>query len=179
MKYVNLKDFKKVIDSSETAKLIKFTNCYLCMNSELILDDLWVKGCKIQDSEKLFFVDKVSPEIIVDCNGAIISPGFIDIQINGGYGYDFSDLSQDIELSLKEISKNLTQFGVTGFCPTLVCSTNNVYRTILSKKYTMPEDNSQIVGFHIEGPFLSEHKKGMHKVEFIKNEFGADPIQVY
>lgn len=177
MKYDNVKDFQKFINSTDSNKLIKFTNCYLCRNSELVLDDLWIKDRKIQDSEKLFFVDKLSPEIIIDCSGGIISPGFIDIQINGGYGYDFSDLSHDVGLSLKVVSGNLVKFGVTGFCPTLICATKDVYQYILSQHYDLPNGNSQIFGFHIEGPFLSKSKSGMHKKELIKNDFGVNPVE--
>ena len=178
MKYKNLNYFQEFFNLTKSTQLIKFTNCYLCKDSKLILEDLWIKDGKIQDAEHLFYIEKVSADLIIDCDGTIISPGFIDIQINGGFGYDFSDMSQDIGISLNVVGKKLVEFGVTGFCPTLVCSTNKLYIQVLSRDYKPSEGNSQVLGFHLEGPFLSATKCGMHDKELIPNDFGEDPIKV-
>lgn len=46
-------------------------------------EDLWVREGKILNPEKLFFDEKGSADIQLDCKGSIIAPGFIDVQING------------------------------------------------------------------------------------------------
>ena len=59
-------------------------------------------------------------DIVIDCTGLLIVPGFIDIQINGAFGVDFSTLPEDpsaIERDVQAVSKGLLQFGVTSFCP--------------------------------------------------------------
>lgn len=46
-------------------------------------EDLWVREGKILNPEKLFFDEKGSADIQLDCKDSIIAPGFIDVQING------------------------------------------------------------------------------------------------
>lgn len=46
-------------------------------------EDLWVRDGKILNPEKLFFDEKGSADIQLDCKDSIITPGFIDVQING------------------------------------------------------------------------------------------------
>ena len=66
--------------------IIKFYNCLLLRNHDLVRDDLWIRGSKILDPENHFFNHKHLPDREIDCKGAIISPGFIDVQINGKFG---------------------------------------------------------------------------------------------
>ena len=49
--------------------------------------DVWVRDGKIVDHMKLFYGEKVTPDKVLDCNGLIVAPGFIDIQINGTCEY--------------------------------------------------------------------------------------------
>ena len=63
--------------------LFKYTNCRLIKDGCLIKDDLWVRDGIILNPEEIFFAEKVSSDIVVNCEGAIICPGFIDVQING------------------------------------------------------------------------------------------------
>lgn len=63
--------------------LIQFKNCHLLRNHQIITDDLWVRNGKIVDPEKVFFDEKRTADTVIDCQNAIIAPGFIDIQING------------------------------------------------------------------------------------------------
>lgn len=66
-----------------TGDIVQFKNCRLIRNHEIIVDDLWIQNGKIIDPEPVFFDHKVCSATKIDCNGAIIAPGFIDIQING------------------------------------------------------------------------------------------------
>lgn len=52
---------------------------------ELESRDIWVRGGKIVDPPHLFFRERRSPDVILDCSDHIVAPGFIDIQINGGF----------------------------------------------------------------------------------------------
>lgn len=62
---------------------IQFINCKILRNHKIIKEDLWVRNGKIINPEKVFFDEKVQSDRKVDCKGALIAPGFIDIQING------------------------------------------------------------------------------------------------
>ena len=63
--------------------LFHFKNCRVLRDHEIVTDDLWVREGKIVDPRKLFWEEKSEADIQVDCHNLIISPGFIDVQING------------------------------------------------------------------------------------------------
>lgn len=64
-------------------QLIQFINCRLVRNHQLIIDDLWVRDGKIINPEPVFFDERATANKRIDCGGAIIAPGYIDLQING------------------------------------------------------------------------------------------------
>jgi N-acetylglucosamine-6-phosphate deacetylase len=49
----------------------------------MLEEDLWVRDGKIVNPEKIFYDEKIDSDIKIDCAGALISPGYIDLQING------------------------------------------------------------------------------------------------
>lgn len=63
--------------------LLQFTNCRLVRDHKLIQDDLWVRNGKIINPEPVFFDERSKAHRRIDCGGAIIAPGYLDIQING------------------------------------------------------------------------------------------------
>ena len=70
-------------DRSCSHRLVRFSNCTLLRNHQIICDDLWVRDGKILNPEKVFFDERIRADVIVDCCGFLIVPGFIDVQING------------------------------------------------------------------------------------------------
>jgi N-acetylglucosamine-6-phosphate deacetylase len=69
--------------SNVESGLLQFKNCRLLRNHQIIKDDIWVRNGKIVNPEKVFFDEKISAHKRFDCLGALVSPGFIDLQING------------------------------------------------------------------------------------------------
>lgn len=63
--------------------LTQFKNCHILRDHKIIREDLWVRDGKIIDPENIFFDERNFADEQVDCCGALVSPGFIDIQING------------------------------------------------------------------------------------------------
>ncbi len=63
--------------------VMQFRNCRILQNQEIVKDDLWVSNGTILDPEKVFFDTRVNADIQIDCHNCLISPGFIDVQING------------------------------------------------------------------------------------------------
>ena len=64
--------------------VVKFEGGYICSDGgTLDVGDVWVQWGKIIDPLKLFYESQKSPDVILDCRGVIVAPGFIDIQING------------------------------------------------------------------------------------------------
>ena len=70
-------------DTCHDSRLFQFCNCRLLRDHRIIVDDLWVRNGKIMNPEKLFFDEQVIADVVVDCNGQLIAPGFIEVQING------------------------------------------------------------------------------------------------
>ena len=90
-----------------------FRNCQLLKNHLLLNEDLWVENGVIIDPQKLFYSGRTFDKE-VNCQGAIVSPGFIDLQINGGFGVDFTFDITDAETAkdcLTKVSKGLVQHG--------------------------------------------------------------------
>ncbi|XP_014745731.1 PREDICTED: putative N-acetylglucosamine-6-phosphate deacetylase isoform X3 [Sturnus vulgaris] len=94
-------------------------------------EDLWVREGKILNPEKLFFDEKGSADVQLDCKDSIIAPGFIDVQINGGFGVDFSLATDDFKSGIDLVGQKILSHGVTSFCPTLVTSPSSVYHQVL------------------------------------------------
>lgn len=160
-------------------KVIQFVNCKILRNHSIYEDIFLVCGGKIIDPEKVFFEEKRKPDIIIDLKGCIVSPGFIDVQINGGFGVDFThDLFQNPE-GLNIVAKGILAYGVTSFCPTLVTSTPQNYRRVLH--LLSPRKGglrgASILGAHVEGPFINKKKMGAHNAEYI-SELSNGPASV-
>lgn len=104
------------------------------------------------------------PETVIDAH--IVSPGLIDMQVNGAYGREVSADPGDID----HISKNLLQTGVTAWLPTVVTAFADFYPPIF-EMWKKKDDAAGAVplGLHLEGPFLSPEKKGAHRIECIEN----------
>ena len=92
----------------------KFTNCHILRNNEIMKEDLWVRAGRIINPQPLFFEEKIGPNEIIDCKGALIAPGLIDMQINGGFGVDFSTDMKDeatVNECIRKVAKGLLAHG--------------------------------------------------------------------
>ncbi|EIW72457.1 hypothetical protein TREMEDRAFT_58621 [Tremella mesenterica DSM 1558] len=113
---------------------------------------------------------------VIDCMGGTISPGMVDIQINGGFGVDLSEFTSPIEYltGLDKLSEELLRMGVTSYVPTVISQKPEVYKKILpllmeraGKSPKLGVLSATPLGFHVEGPFLAPLKKGCHPSENI------------
>lgn len=96
----------------------------------------------------------------LNLEGLIISPGFIDIHAHGGRGYDFMDGSME---SCRIIAQHKAEMGVTAFlATTLTALTDDIDRALECIARFMAEETvyKNILGIHMEGPFISPEKKG-------------------
>lgn len=98
---------------------------------------------------------------IHDVGDALLLPGFIDTQVNGGGGVLFGD-APTVE-TLRRIGAAHARFGTTGFLPTLISGDFNLIRAaIAAVEAAMETGVPGVLGIHIEGPFLNAARKGIH-----------------
>ncbi|WP_338562159.1 N-acetylglucosamine-6-phosphate deacetylase [Erwinia sp. E_sp_B04_7] len=102
--------------------------------------------------------------------GAIIAPGFIDLQLNGCGGVQFND---DIEALSVETLNTMQQAneksGCTSFLPTLITSTDEMMkRAVDVMRAYLAQNANKALGLHLEGPWLSPRKPGTHNPALIR-----------
>ncbi len=104
----------------------------------------------------------------IDLNGANLSPGFIDLQLNGCGGVMFNDEITAETIHTMHLA-NLKS-GCTSFLPTLITSSDeNMRQAIKAEREYQSKYNNHSLGLHLEGPYLNIEKKGIHSVDFIRN----------
>ncbi|KAK3998361.1 putative N-acetylglucosamine-6-phosphate deacetylase [Cladorrhinum sp. PSN332] len=156
----------------------KFTNCRLVRGDALVWEDVWVSALtgKILQSQAAFYDEFITPDQTVNLGGRILSPGFIDCQLNGAFGFNFSTDRDDMSeygKQLRGLNKKLVETGVTSYLPTVTSQTSSLYHRVLP--YLAPSGSSRLalagsesLGAHVEGPFLSPAKNGIHDVSVLR-----------
>ena len=103
----------------------------------------------------------VAGEPGVDLEAGYLLPGFIDAQVNGGGGVLFTDTPT--VAAIVTIGAAHRRFGTTGFLPTLISDDlATVATAIRAVDEAICAGVPGVLGIHIEGPFLSRHRKGIH-----------------
>ncbi len=106
-------------------------------------------------------------EKVLDLEGKILSPGFIDLQLNGCGGVLFNDaITRETLEIMNETNK---KYGCTSFLPTLITSPDEKIEEALNLIKNMKDkENIGVLGLHIEGPYISLEKKGIHRPEYVR-----------
>jgi N-acetylglucosamine-6-phosphate deacetylase len=162
-----------------TSGVIKFTNCLLVKGNNLVNEDLWVSSVtgKILNGQEILYEHRTAPEEIVDLGGRILSPGLIDTQLNGAYGFDFSVVPEDGAVAYSKgvlrVNRSLVSTGVTSYLPTLTSQRPDVYQKTLpflgpSGAARDASYGAESLGAHCEGPFLNPTKNGIHNASVLQ-----------
>lgn len=104
---------------------------------------------------------------VIDVQGAIVSPGFINIHVHGANGADVMDATEE---ALETIGRFLQTTGVTAYLPTtLTAPYDRIERALEAARDARKKASpgAAILGVHMEGPFLDIKHKGAHDESFI------------
>ena len=103
----------------------------------------------------------------IDGTGLHLVPGFIDLQLNGAIGLDFTTEPR----SIWPVAAHLPRYGVTSFLPTIITSPLTAVAAAQEALTTGPPTGfcgATPLGLHLEGPFLSGYKKGAHNPQYLR-----------
>lgn len=101
-----------------------------------------------------------------DLAGRTVLPGFIDCQVNGGGGVLFND--QPGVAGIRAIGAAHRRFGTTGFLPTLISDVpEKMPIAVAAVDAAIAQGVPGVLGIHLEGPFISRERKGVHAAAFL------------
>lgn len=121
-------------------------------------------------------VDAVGPEAEeaagpgarrLDADGMLLAPGFIDLQLNGALGHDFTGEPE----AMWEVGSGLARFGVTAFLATIISpSPELVARAAAAWRAGPPPEHrgAEPIGLHLEGPYIAPARRGAHPEELLR-----------
>lgn len=144
---------------------------YVIKSKNIFTEEGIIDGYIIINNNKIENVQSGSysgGDSVYDYQNAYILPGFIDIHIHGGYGEDAMDASFE---GLKHLSKSLLSEGTTSFLPTTMTQSNeNIIQALQNIKNVHNDEyeGAEILGVHLEGPFISEEKIGAQNPKYVQ-----------
>lgn len=143
-------------------KYLLIKNANAIIGDKVVACDILINGNII---ECVGSIGEISENCeILDAEGNFVSPGFIDLHVHGGGGFDFMDCTVE---AFCEISKTHLLNGTTTIVPTAVSSSlENTLNFIKTCKEAM-NICQNIYGVHLEGPYISKAQKGAHKEHFL------------
>lgn len=139
------------------AKVSCIINGKLLRNRQWVRDSLWIKEGKFIEPQK-------HADEEFDVKGLLIVPGFIDLQVNGAFGYDFTLQPESVDL----VRRQLPRFGVTSFLPTVITTSLEQYRQSLPLLQPRRGSGAEILGIHLEGPCFNPLFAGAHPKPLIR-----------
>lgn len=140
-------------------------------NGTIVADSLINNGTVIVEEGKITHVcEKLKGDRVlgglnldgfktIDAGGCYVAPGLIDIHIHGCNGAELMDGTHD---ALRTMARYLARTGVTAFLPTTVTASKEKTRQIaeLVAAFENQAGEAQLLGIHLEGPYINEAKKG-------------------
>jgi len=142
-------------------------NAKFLIGNEILEDKVLLFNEKIVDIlDDLILSDSDKIELI-DAKGAFVSAGFIDLHMHGSGGADVMDASPE---ALNLISKTLVKTGTTSFlATTMTMSTQEIDKALQNiQEHAKNVSGAQIVGIHLEGPFINPDKHGAQDKHYVQ-----------
>jgi N-acetylglucosamine-6-phosphate deacetylase len=138
----------------------------ICPHGILLRGSVWIQDGKIKwISDQPMSISGIPG---MDLNGLYLSPGFIDIHLHGGGGFDFMDAE---ETAVLEIARLHALYGTTSILPTtLTSTTEHLYHTLEVCESLIGKNipGARLLGVHIEGPYFAYHQRGAQNPKYIR-----------
>jgi len=141
------------------------------VNAKILYEDEVVEGKVLCFDKKIV---KIADEAqldgleFIDANGAYVSAGFVDLHIHGSGGADVMDATSE---ALDTISSTLLQTGTTSFlATTMTMSKEHIDNALQNIQQNAQElTGAQILGVHLEGPFINAVKHGAQDKKYVQS----------
>jgi N-acetylglucosamine-6-phosphate deacetylase len=132
------------------------------------------------DGRIIAIVPEADPRLaratVHDLHEALLLPGFLDLQVNGGGGVLFND--EPTVAGIRAIGAAHRRHGTTGFLPTLISDDLSVVaQAIAAVQEAIASGVPGVLGIHIEGPYLNQLRKGVHNSALIRRP-DADIVEL-
>lgn len=148
----------------------------LIKNCKIIFEDRIEEGSVLIENGKIKEINPSNYEgETIDAKGQYLSPGFVDIHIHGAGGHDTMDGTFE---AINEIAKTIAKFGTTSFTPTtmtVAIEDINKAMLVIKKAKTEGTDGANVLGAHLEGPFISPNAIGAQNPNFLQ----APSVETY
>lgn len=140
-------------------------------NGTIVTDELINRGTIVTLGDRIMYVgdEEEGAKIkkaaipgvfeIIDARGGMIAPGFIDVHMHGSAGHE---LMNGTEEAIRTMARFLVESGTVGFLPSTVTAMEEQTRVVaeLVADYVGAEDEAEVLGVHLEGPYINEKYKG-------------------
>ena len=127
-----------------------------------------IRGNRIVDVGKHGELEEPPNAAIIDAGNGYISPGLIDIQVNGASGADVTKAEPD---TFSIMGRFFAKYGVTSYVGTAITSSDGDFLKALDYARghikNNPVDGAELLGIHMEGPYISPEQSGAHPREYL------------
>jgi N-acetylglucosamine-6-phosphate deacetylase len=139
-------------------------------------------GCLLATGDTITEISEGNIEtedaIEINANGKYVAPGFIDIHVHGGGGYDFMDAN---ETAFLKVAETHLQYGTTAMLPTTLTAGREALLKTLEAYESANKRNTngaQFLGMHLEGPYIAMNQRGAQDPRFIRDPDPAEYEEV-
>lgn len=103
---------------------------------------------------------------LINLDGGVLAPGFIDAQVNGGGGIMLNDAPTAENMRIMSAAHRL--YGTTSMLPTLITDAQKKSDQAIQAAIAVISENAGIAGLHLEGPHIAPARKGVHLPKFMR-----------